>query len=361
MKIILISIVFFINILAQETIKKAEMEILLSIGNNENLGLDYLFADPVYLMVDTIGNIFIADKMNMQIRKFDKNGKFISRMGTRGRGPGEYLDFSYIGNCNKKELAIFDMYNARITFLNLEGDYLKSNKIDFNKLLWPKALIYLHNSYLIHSKLEYRNETFHLFDSTFSNTLQSFGAELFPNNQVENTEKGFFEPSILKTSDSVFLYVRPFYDGIIRKYCLVDKKWKYCSEFSTGRIYEREAYEILSNEIKDRDKYSIRAYSKGSKTTFILNNESRGIFKLTTGEIIHFTLLKNMNRRVFGFEIFSENMELIDYCEIFSEKIPRGKALDIPIKVVEIDKDNNFYLIRKIDDIPVIQKVKFKY
>ena len=44
-----------------------KMEIIYSIGDDEGLGIDYLFENPEYSAVDSDGNIYVADKMDMQI------------------------------------------------------------------------------------------------------------------------------------------------------------------------------------------------------------------------------------------------------------------------------------------------------
>jgi hypothetical protein len=51
----------------------------------------YIFNRPTDVGFDSAGNIFVADGyVNSRIAKYDKNGKFIKQVGTRGSGPGQF-------------------------------------------------------------------------------------------------------------------------------------------------------------------------------------------------------------------------------------------------------------------------------
>jgi sugar lactone lactonase YvrE len=51
----------------------------------------YIFNRPTDVGFDAQGNIFVADGyVNSRIAKYDKNGRFIKQVGTRGSGPGQF-------------------------------------------------------------------------------------------------------------------------------------------------------------------------------------------------------------------------------------------------------------------------------
>lgn len=66
-----------------------ELEEDLAIGdvNDE----DYFFPRPVTLNVDDEGNIYVCDRGNRRVQKYDKSGTYVRTIGRQGQGPGEYL------------------------------------------------------------------------------------------------------------------------------------------------------------------------------------------------------------------------------------------------------------------------------
>ena len=67
-----------------------EIELINKIGEkeseNDNLNL-YQIAD---VFQDKDENIYILDSGNFRIQKFDKNGNYVTSIGKKGQGPGEF-------------------------------------------------------------------------------------------------------------------------------------------------------------------------------------------------------------------------------------------------------------------------------
>jgi hypothetical protein len=78
------------NIPSDSTFTITPKEVFKIQGYNEN-AIDTLrnFVFPRSTTVDSKGNIFILDQTLSQIKKFDKNGKFIKSFCNMGTGPGE--------------------------------------------------------------------------------------------------------------------------------------------------------------------------------------------------------------------------------------------------------------------------------
>ena len=57
-------------------------------GKNEKEQI--ILFNPGIFRVDNKGNIFIADESDRSIKVFNRNGKYIKTIGTRGVGPGEF-------------------------------------------------------------------------------------------------------------------------------------------------------------------------------------------------------------------------------------------------------------------------------
>lgn len=65
-----------------------ELEEDLSIGREDDE--NYTFYDIKDIVVDNDENIFILDKRNFRIQKYDKNGNYLQTIGREGKGPGEF-------------------------------------------------------------------------------------------------------------------------------------------------------------------------------------------------------------------------------------------------------------------------------
>jgi len=65
-----------------------------TIGDNLDLGNEYLFRDPQQIKTDTDGNIFITDRNSSVIKVFDKNFRFLKSIGNIGQGPGEFQEIT---------------------------------------------------------------------------------------------------------------------------------------------------------------------------------------------------------------------------------------------------------------------------
>jgi len=104
------------------------------ITNNE-----ILFAFPNAVMVDDEENIYVSDQRLNKIKKFTKEGEFITSFGERGRGPGEFVDLSvvFLDSSNEGELVVFDRTMLRASTFSLEGDHLATHKSPSEDIISP--------------------------------------------------------------------------------------------------------------------------------------------------------------------------------------------------------------------------------
>ena len=75
--------------------------------------------------------VFVLDGKQQIVWTFDKEGKFVSSIDKRGRGPGEYMglvQFEYDKKSN--ELLLLDGWSKAILHYSPEGTYLKRDDLD---------------------------------------------------------------------------------------------------------------------------------------------------------------------------------------------------------------------------------------
>jgi sugar lactone lactonase YvrE len=79
---------------------------------------------PWGIATDSSGNVWVADSGNNRIQKFNSNGEYVSKFGSIGSGNGQFegpraLAFDPSGN-----LWVLDSYNSRIQKFNSKGEFL---------------------------------------------------------------------------------------------------------------------------------------------------------------------------------------------------------------------------------------------
>jgi DNA-binding beta-propeller fold protein YncE len=72
------------------------------------------------------GRLFIADSQRHQIVVCDTNGKFISKFGSRGAGPGEFNFPTHVNVDAAGRVYVTDSMNSRIQVFDAEGRFLRS-------------------------------------------------------------------------------------------------------------------------------------------------------------------------------------------------------------------------------------------
>lgn len=107
----------------------------LSIGNEEKEKEG--FYKGVSIAIDNDENIYLLDMGSSEVRKFDRNGRFMLAFGNKGQGPGEWLAPSSIRfDTHKKEIAVFDMTQSRIVFFSSEGEFSRDVSLIHKLYLW---------------------------------------------------------------------------------------------------------------------------------------------------------------------------------------------------------------------------------
>ncbi len=115
------------------------------------------FIRPIYVAVDLQGNVFVTDDRNPVIQKFDKDGQFLLKWGSFGTKNGQFRHATGIATDSEGNVYISDYTNRVVQKFDNNGTFLAAWKTGENhKSGTPEALVIDHNDriYITDSKLK---------------------------------------------------------------------------------------------------------------------------------------------------------------------------------------------------------------
>lgn len=95
----------------------------LTIGDGK--GQEYTFSWPRQVEVDDNENIYVLEFREALVKVFDKNGKFIRKIGEKGNKPGELEAPASMFINSQNEIMVEDIRKRRFLFYSLDGEYLR--------------------------------------------------------------------------------------------------------------------------------------------------------------------------------------------------------------------------------------------
>ena len=104
-----------------------ELEEDLSIGRegDEN----YIFYNLSGIAVDSEENIFVLDRGNCRIQKFDKNGSYLQTIGGRGQGPGEFEQPTSLHIDFKDRIYVYDSLGRYLNVFEKDGKFKEKKRL----------------------------------------------------------------------------------------------------------------------------------------------------------------------------------------------------------------------------------------
>jgi hypothetical protein len=103
------------------------MKEVLKIGDKP--GVEFLEAFDA--CTDSDGNIYVSDKLEYTIKKFDRNGNLINKVGKRGQGPGEFRIGPGKIACAGDVIAVVDFTTSIIHLFTKDLKFIKTISAPF--------------------------------------------------------------------------------------------------------------------------------------------------------------------------------------------------------------------------------------
>lgn len=82
-------------------------------------------------LIEANDNFFILDEKNNIVVRFDSEGKFVTKIGVTGNGPGEYLKIEdFIVDKKNQLIKLYDIRSRKIIIYDFNGSFIKEFRID---------------------------------------------------------------------------------------------------------------------------------------------------------------------------------------------------------------------------------------
>ena len=261
-------------------------------------------------MVDTFsdGSFVLQEYDSYTLKKFDSEGRFIQPLSREGRGPGEFLDIDHIIIDDRDRLIVVDHIQLKLTVLENERE--TSDHFIFKSRPTIRSVHQLQSGEYIFGFTNYSSsgilespELFYLVQQDFEIQTTGFVPpghlhQLVPGSVPEIVMRGskrLTDNSVLTSTDDL-LVAPSLYNG---RMLLYSKRSDY-KEFEIIEVSNdygppyKEFKETghISSQIFNQEGFSMVNNPSG-RISFFHFNRSLGLFRLNTGQIIHFVQIKN--------------------------------------------------------------------
>lgn len=216
---------------------KLKVEKLLEFGSGDLNKEKYLLGRAADIAIDSHGNVYICDDLFVEIKKFDKNGKYIKTIGSgKGRGPGEFITPRRIQLDENDNLFVLDYELRRLTQFDQSGVFLKTLPIKIMKAC--EFQIHKGLAYIVGFRL-YGTRPIHKIDFKTEQLVGMFGNRTADSLLIARIGNG---PHIVLNSEDVIYYA----DYFPYRISVLSSEGKPINSFSRKASFIRPPYEVPS-------------------------------------------------------------------------------------------------------------------
>lgn len=329
---------------------------------------DILFAFPSAVMVDDEENIYVSDQRLNKIKKFTKEGEFITSFGERGRGPGEFVELSavFLDSSNEGKLVVFDRTMLRASTFSLEGEHLATHKSPSDDIISPwmgKAdskgnYFFLYRMPVIPDQPRPENDNLvHIFSSGFAeNRVSVADASLFGDLDNYFIERfvGGPQTGIIEIMSDDRLVVAPFlYQGSV--YIYGGSNWENKMIFESSNEVEKVYEQVNAGNAPD---YAVRIGTPRGAVAAIVYSTAIGVHDVNGKYLALYTAkIDDNSSEEVGVTLFDiDSGDFLGYTKIDElSQLETGERIT-PGWNIQIMNYNNgkLFILDRRSDVPVI-------
>jgi len=281
---------------------------------------EFLFAYLTDIAVNSKGDIYVSDRQLNEIRKFDKNGNYLSTLGHPGQGPGEFQSVSKIFVNSHDEMIAFDNMMGRISVFSDKGDLLETTKkLIADSWIAPKSIFHFDDYKLIFGKLNKSLKLFHLFDEDWIYKESYIDYKFVDNREFEELSISFFPGNCFLQNENFIYYTNYHYNNQILVYKDNELVKIISKDSPIKKPYKVEGFKDY-NEAKKTQKikgYQFGSYGQGISFVGDHYQNSIGLFQLANNHIVNFiNIYKPDDKIEHGVELYDEEGRLLSYSKL---------------------------------------------
>lgn len=102
------------------------LELTQKYGNLDSNDDNYLLFRPSDVAVDSKGDVYVLDRGNNRIQKYNRKGEYLLTIGKEGQGPGEFMSPLRFSITKDDTIIVSDIQNSRFQLFSSDGENLGS-------------------------------------------------------------------------------------------------------------------------------------------------------------------------------------------------------------------------------------------
>ena len=335
----------------------------LIIGDDEEAPSEYLFYYPEIVRTDSRGNIYIKDARRADVRVFDANGRYVTTVGKRGKGPGELREVFGMHVDGDDRVIVADRTSRRLTiFTDMGKSFTTKSLEEDGRTIMPDPILSLDSSLVLKYVKLFANpnggprsikddRVLHTHDTDF-NRLETF-AQLDDIYDLDDPFLNAYSDSprgmnVATNGTDTIVLAPTVYGGYIYRYTRSNDKWV-MEKLKGGPVPTRAFIPVSQKDIEENQDIKRGSISTSGYRARILSR-SGGVAVLSTGAILHFPvrtpLKQDFEPRA---ELFNQNGDLVGYGQLqFDNPELNGNARVMEsISIKWIDTADRLYLVRR--------------
>jgi hypothetical protein len=302
---------------------------------------EFLFVFIVDVTVNSKGDIYVADRRLNEIRKFNKEGKYLSTVGRQGQGPGEFQSIKTLSVNTHDDLVVFDNMLGRVSIFSDNGEHQKTTKkLMADSWIEPSKIFSIDESYVFFGKLNNSLKLFHEFDRDWNPTESYIDYEFYDGREFEELQLGSQPGNCIVQESGDILYAKYLYDNQILIYKNKELVKKIIRESDIKRPYDVQMFRDVKKamEIKDPE-YDFKIFGQGIAFIGKTYQCSLALYQLSDGLFVNFlSLRRSKDLWELGVELYDSEGKFLKYAKL-------GDNLFYDIRCM--DSNDLFYAIQR--------------